>query len=339
MHYYHGDQLGSTSLITNSSGGVEEKTKYYPFGQLRSGGTKTKYLYTGQEYLSSVGFYDYGFRQRKTDPPMFMQPDPVTADVYDPQGLNKYSYVRNNPVRYNDPSGEIFFVPFLLMAGVGVLYECNYLSTNSNPSLEGTLTSGFVGSTTAAAGIAGGAVAASAGGAAAASAGLAGTGTELAVAAGSSVVGGQTARGVGNILTGNDVGAGLGNVNDMTEDAIFGAASYGVVKGISSAKGLSASSSQEPLTLKPSPQSAPKETYQTSLHLYDQMAERQISLGDVKSALGGNKFSFVYKTGELQTGYYDSSTKVFVPQNSEGILKTVYKCSQESIDKKIWGKQ
>jgi hypothetical protein len=38
MHYYHGDQLGSTSLITNANGAAEESTKYYPYGALRSGG-------------------------------------------------------------------------------------------------------------------------------------------------------------------------------------------------------------------------------------------------------------------------------------------------------------
>ena len=30
--YYHDDHLGSTSAVTNSSGGLEEKTKYLPFG-------------------------------------------------------------------------------------------------------------------------------------------------------------------------------------------------------------------------------------------------------------------------------------------------------------------
>jgi RHS repeat-associated protein len=106
MHYYHGDQLGSTSVITDANGAVEETTKYYPFGGIRSGGTKTKYLYTGQEFLSNVGFYDYGNRQRKTDPPTFMQPDPIIPDPYDPQALNRYSYVKNNPLKYADPTGN-----------------------------------------------------------------------------------------------------------------------------------------------------------------------------------------------------------------------------------------
>ena len=38
MHYYHGDQLGSTSVITDASGNLEENTTYLPFGRILSGG-------------------------------------------------------------------------------------------------------------------------------------------------------------------------------------------------------------------------------------------------------------------------------------------------------------
>ncbi len=36
----------------------------------------------------------------------FIQPDTIIPDLYNPQDLNRYSYVRNNPVRYTDPSGH-----------------------------------------------------------------------------------------------------------------------------------------------------------------------------------------------------------------------------------------
>lgn len=36
----------------------------------------------------------------------FTQPDSFIQDVFDPQMLNRYSYVRNNPLRYTDPSGH-----------------------------------------------------------------------------------------------------------------------------------------------------------------------------------------------------------------------------------------
>lgn len=66
------------------------------------------------------------------------------------------------------------------------------------------------------------------------------------------------------------------------------------------------------------------------------MTNRNIPITSVKSALGGEKFNFNYR-GESQTGYYDSQSKVFVPQDSSGVLRTAYKCSRAYIDKKNMG--
>jgi hypothetical protein len=38
---------------------------------------------------------------------MFITPDSVIPDLYDPQKLNRYAYVRNNPIIYVDPSGHV----------------------------------------------------------------------------------------------------------------------------------------------------------------------------------------------------------------------------------------
>ena len=35
-----------------------------------------------------------------------MQPDSIVPNPGNPQDLNRYSYVRNNPVRYTDPTGH-----------------------------------------------------------------------------------------------------------------------------------------------------------------------------------------------------------------------------------------
>ena len=111
MHYFHNDQLGSTNVVTDQNGNVEEKTNYYPFGATRSGGTKSKYLFNSKELEAATGLYDYGGRQYKSDIFHFIEPDPVIPNPYDPQSLNRYSYVKNNPVKYVDPTGQSCFVP------------------------------------------------------------------------------------------------------------------------------------------------------------------------------------------------------------------------------------
>ena len=37
----------------------------------------------------------------------FMSPDPLTGDISDPQSLNRYAYVGNNPINFTDPMGLI----------------------------------------------------------------------------------------------------------------------------------------------------------------------------------------------------------------------------------------
>ena len=36
----------------------------------------------------------------------FISPDPIIQDFFNPQALNRYSYVMNNPLRYFDPNGN-----------------------------------------------------------------------------------------------------------------------------------------------------------------------------------------------------------------------------------------
>ncbi|MBI2171598.1 MAG: RHS repeat-associated core domain-containing protein [Chloroflexi bacterium] len=40
----------------------------------------------------------------------FIQADPIVPGIANPQATNCYSYVANNPVRYNDPNGHCFIV-------------------------------------------------------------------------------------------------------------------------------------------------------------------------------------------------------------------------------------
>jgi len=66
------------------------------------------YKYTGKERDTTTGLYFY--EARYYDPMLgrFISPDSVIPDPLEPQALNRYTYVLNNPVIYTDPSGQFF---------------------------------------------------------------------------------------------------------------------------------------------------------------------------------------------------------------------------------------
>jgi len=78
-------------------------------GPPRSGTTPTAYRYTGQRWEAGLGLYFY--RARWYDPTLgrFVQPDTVVPDPANPQGLNRYAYARNSPLRYTDPTGHFWW--------------------------------------------------------------------------------------------------------------------------------------------------------------------------------------------------------------------------------------
>jgi RHS repeat-associated protein len=120
-HYYHNDHLGSTSVLTNQAGALVEQTEYDPWGEIRSGGTKSKFQYTGQEKDEETGLNYYNFRYYDSHIRRFTQPDDIIQDPYNPQDLNRYSYVKNNPLKYTDPSGHIAWTPIIIV-GAGAIY-------------------------------------------------------------------------------------------------------------------------------------------------------------------------------------------------------------------------
>ena len=64
-----------------------------------------------------LGLYDY--QARFYDPALgrFLQPDLLVPEPGNPQTLNRYAYVYNNPLRYTDPSRHVPVI--LVMMGIG----------------------------------------------------------------------------------------------------------------------------------------------------------------------------------------------------------------------------
>lgn len=109
--YSHGDHLGSTSVATDDNGLRVEEIGYLPFGatmfrKAYNNGTWTSvYCFTGQEYDAEYDLYNYNARLYDPVLGRFITADPIIADWTDPQNLNRYSYCRDNPLKYVDPSG------------------------------------------------------------------------------------------------------------------------------------------------------------------------------------------------------------------------------------------
>jgi RHS repeat-associated protein len=106
--YHHADHLGSTLLVTDAQGRVAgEPAGYEPWGRPLAAEPPTPFGFHGNR--RAAGLYDYGARWYDPSLGRFLQPDPVLADPYDPQGLSPYSYVRNDPVNRVDPTGAFSF--------------------------------------------------------------------------------------------------------------------------------------------------------------------------------------------------------------------------------------
>lgn len=111
-HFFHKDHLNSSSVITtHPTGDTAETTTYLPFGFTRehTGDEISDYKFTDQELDTSTGLYNYDARLYDPLISIFGIPDYVTPDWYVPQKLNRYSYCRNNPLIYIDPSGNVEF--------------------------------------------------------------------------------------------------------------------------------------------------------------------------------------------------------------------------------------
>ena len=112
INYWHGDHLGSSSVITDSTGNKVETITYYPFGGTRTNTSPTTpaidvpYKYTGKELDASTGLYYYEARYYDATLARFISADTIVPNPRDPQSFNRYSYVENNPLKYIDPTGH-----------------------------------------------------------------------------------------------------------------------------------------------------------------------------------------------------------------------------------------
>jgi len=120
IHYYFSDHLGSHGVVENATGSVcEQDIDYYPYGGVENDycpNVAQNYKFTGKERDTESGLDNFGARYNASSLGRFMTPDwsatPAAvpfANPGDPQSLNLYSYVVNNPLNRTDPLGHNWF--------------------------------------------------------------------------------------------------------------------------------------------------------------------------------------------------------------------------------------
>jgi RHS repeat-associated protein len=106
--YFYRDHL-SNRFFANSSGTVTATLSQFPFGELTSGSASTKWAFTNYERDNAAGDsgLDYAYaRFYSSRLGRFMSVDPLSGSIGNPQSLNRFSYVMNDPVNLADPAGR-----------------------------------------------------------------------------------------------------------------------------------------------------------------------------------------------------------------------------------------
>jgi RHS repeat-associated protein len=121
LHFHLADPLGTRRIQTNIDGQVEESCQSLPFGDnlnctttaLTTADDATEHHFTGKEHDAESGNDYFDARYYSSTMGRFMSPDwsaqeePVPyAQLDDPQSLNLYAYVLNNPLSRVDADGH-----------------------------------------------------------------------------------------------------------------------------------------------------------------------------------------------------------------------------------------
>ncbi len=112
LEFVQVDHLGSPAAAAYTDGDSVGSATYYPFGDVRNstGTFGTERGFTGQITDAGTGLNFYNARYLSTGIGRFIGPDSIIPNPSDPRDHpfdrlragNRYTYVRNNPLKYTD---------------------------------------------------------------------------------------------------------------------------------------------------------------------------------------------------------------------------------------------
>ena len=110
VYFYITDHLGTVRVILDQEGNIKSTHDFEPYGvelqPLSDELTNFKYKYTGQERDDSTNLDYMHFRYYASSMGRFLKPDNIIPNAFNPQSWNLYTYVKGNPVNFNDPNGH-----------------------------------------------------------------------------------------------------------------------------------------------------------------------------------------------------------------------------------------
>src|SRR2546427_5805228 len=106
-YFLHTNLLGSSGTITNHAGNVTQDALYYPWGQrwAYQGSLRDERFASLGQRAAETALAPTLFRMYTSSQGRWLSPDPMPGSLLNPQSLNRYAYVLNNPTNLIDPRG------------------------------------------------------------------------------------------------------------------------------------------------------------------------------------------------------------------------------------------
>ena len=135
---YHAvtDNTGSYVHLVNAvTGNADFSASYDAWGRMTTAVNTLPFHrgYGGHEMLTEFGLVNMNGRMYDYNLGRFLSPDNYVQLPHDSQSFNRYSYCLNNPLKYTDPSGELFGIDDLIIGAAAFIssYVSSGISTHN----------------------------------------------------------------------------------------------------------------------------------------------------------------------------------------------------------------